>query len=282
VRYLEGYPGVQEITTIARRGPAEVKFDKKELEHIAAYLDESDFAREIQRVTPAMQAIGQDPDGSIQNIREVLNEVTERKNSPTWKMHFLYSPVKLLSEDGKSVSGLQLEENILEMRDGEVKAKGTGKMVEVETDTVIFAIGDRVNDELGLPIQGNEFVKSSHPKYPIEGVSYEVMDEKDPARLEGVFVGGWSRNASTGMVGITRKDGTNAARAILAYLNEIHSNHAITTDTIPAELKECGYRAVNLSDLSKLEEEEKKQALIKGLPEFKFDTDEEMLKVMGV
>jgi ferredoxin--NADP+ reductase len=282
VRYLAGYPGMEEITTIARRGPAEVKFDKKELEPVAPYLDVTDFELELQRVTPALQAIGQTPEEAVKEIRGVLQGIPERKVLPRWQIHFLYSPLELLSQDGKAVSGLKLEENVLELIDGEVKAKGTGNTVEVAADTVIFAIGDRVNDELGLPVQGSEFVKATQPKYPVDGISYELMDENDPVRLNGVFVSGWSRNASTGMVGIARKDGANAAKAVMAYLNE-HSRHVpVPKATVEADLGLHGYRLVNTTALERLETAEKEQALEKGLPEYKFDTDAEMLKVMGL
>lgn len=282
VRYLSGYPGVEEITTIARRGPAEVKFDKKELEPVAPYLDVADFERELQRVTPAMQAIGQTPDETVEEIRSVLQAIPERKGLPRWQVHFQYSPLELLSQDGKTVRGLKLEENVLELHDGEVKAKGTGKTTEMAADTIIFAIGDRVNDELGLPIQGSEFVKTPQPKYPVDGVSYELMDENDPARVKGVFVSGWSRNASTGMVGIARKDGANAAKAVMAYLNEHSNHHHVPKAAVEHELVSHGYRFVNANMLEKLEAVEKEQALIRGLPEYKFDTDAEMLKVMGL
>jgi ferredoxin--NADP+ reductase len=282
VRFLVGRPEVEEITTIARRGPAEVKFDRKELEHIAAYLDRDDFETEIERVAPAMKAVGQDPAAAVTEIREVLAAVTERAPKPVWRMHFLYSPQQMTGRDGRNLDTLLVEENILELRNGDTKAKATGKTESLAADMVVFAIGDKVDDELGLPLQGSEFIKSTTPRFPIDGVSYELMDEKDPTRMADVFVGGWSRNASTGMVGIARRDGANAAKAVMAYLETKESAGAVDPATVEAEIKERGYRYVKVDALTRLEQKEKELAAAKGLPEFKFDTDDEMLRLMGL
>jgi len=45
----------------------------------------------------------------------------------------------------------------------QVKVKGLGKYKTLAVDTVIFAIGDRVDDRLGLPTNGAEYSKSDHP-----------------------------------------------------------------------------------------------------------------------
>jgi hypothetical protein len=48
-----------------------------------------------------------------------------------------------------------------------------------------------------------------------------------------------------------------------------------------ARLAELGNFAVRPYDLVKLERAENKEAESRGLPEFKFQTNEEMLRVMG-
>jgi ferredoxin--NADP+ reductase len=282
VRFLVERPEVEEITTIARRGPAEVKFDRKELEHIAAFLDQEDFEREVARVAPAMKAVGQDPQVAVAEIKEVLAAVAERATRPVWRMHFLYSPQQMTGHDGRNLDNLVVEENVLELRNGDTKARGTGKTDNLAADMVIFAIGDKVDDELGLPLQGSEFVKSANPRFPIDGVSYELMDEKDPASMEDVFVGGWSRNASTGMVGIARRDGANAAKAVMAYLETKKPTGVVDPAVVEAELHKRGYRYVKMDALARLEIKEKELAAVKGLPEFKFDTDDEMLTLLGL
>ena len=51
---------VDEVISVARRGPAEVKFTKKEMEYVIANLDREAFEAEMQRVAPLMEEIGQD------------------------------------------------------------------------------------------------------------------------------------------------------------------------------------------------------------------------------
>ncbi|MEJ2599166.1 MAG: FAD-dependent oxidoreductase [Anaerolineales bacterium] len=51
---------VDDVVAVARRGPAEVKFSKKEMEIVARNLDLRALDREIERVAPVMQAVGQD------------------------------------------------------------------------------------------------------------------------------------------------------------------------------------------------------------------------------
>lgn len=282
VRYLVSYPGVEEITTIARRGPAEVKYDKKELDPIICHLDMNDYDQEIKRVSPVMQAIGQSPEDAAETVREVCKEKAEGEKKPVWKMRFLYSPVKMISVNGKKLSSIQVEANQLEMRNGEPKARGTGEFKEILCDTVIFAIGDRVNDDLGLPIQGNEFIKNPTPSFPMDGNSYELLDADHPEKVKGIFVGGWSRNASNGMVGLTRKDGTNAARATLEYLKNDSARVSVPVEKVEKLLKEKGIKFITPEALTHLEEVEKEQASKRGLPEFKFDSNEEMLKAIGL
>ena len=151
----------------------------------------------------------------------------------------------------------------------------------MDADGIVFAIGDRVDDQIGLPVQGNEFAKSTEPKYPSNGISYEIVGQ-DLSKPGAVFVAGWSRSASTGMVGIARKDGASAAGAIMQYLAGVPNEASLDFGTVEEKLRSCGYRFVRTNDLQKLTVAEKEIAQTKGLPEFKFDTDEEMLTLLGL
>jgi len=282
VRYLISLPQVEEITTVARRGLGEVKFEKKELEPIISHLDVNEFHREVERITPAMQAICQVPSDEAEMIETAYAAANEKPLTPTWHMHFLYSPVKIVSDASGSTCAIHLEENVLELRNGDVKAKGTGKFIEQPADSVIFAIGDCVSKDLGLPLQGNEFAKNPAPKFPIEGVSYEILDADHPENEKGIFVGGWSRNASSGLVGLARKDGAYAARAVLAYLQSLPEIKPLPVDKVEKQLTLSGYSPVTPAALQLLEEAEKEQAALRGLPEYKFDSNEAMLQVMKI
>jgi ferredoxin--NADP+ reductase len=148
-------------------------------------------------------------------------------------------------------------------------------------ETVIFAIGDKVDETFGLPVEWNEFVKNPEPKYPIEGLSYEAFDSQARTPVEGVFVGGWSRKASSGLVGIARKDGTNASKAVWEYLQTKAPDDS-TLEKIIAKVKGLPKPVVTKDDIKKLEAVEAEEAQKHGLEDFKFSTNEDMLRAMGL
>ncbi len=279
-RYLIQVRRVDEVIAIARRGPAEIKFDKNELQAVGANLDADALDEEIDRAAALMQSLGQNPQSIKDFVHTAISNATPCDSPTRLRLRFLLSPNRILGDEGGTVKGLQVEHNTLVLKNGEVKARGLGTYETLDVDTVIFAIGDRVDEKIGLPVEGNEYVKSPTPRYPVEGDSYEVFDPKTGLPVEGVFVAGWSRNASEGLVGIARKDGVRGARAILQYLSNLPpANDARMVKIIP-RIKTMGKAVITKADLKRLEEVEQAQALARGLPEFKFSTNEEMLSAI--
>jgi ferredoxin/flavodoxin---NADP+ reductase len=271
--YLAREEKVDEVIAVVRRGPAEVKFDKKEMEYVIANLDQPALDSEIQRVTPIMQAVHQDPTTARATILEALPKALTKVSETKFRFEFLASPVQMLGENGK-LTHVEIEDNILVEKDGDTKAKGTGNKRRLEVETVVFAIGDKVDESFGLPTERNEFVKSETPRFPVDGISYE-------STFEDVFVGGWSRKASSGLVGYARKDGTNASKAVMQYLQTkqtVEPNLSAMTEKI----KGLGKPIVLKDDVKKLEAAETAEAQKRGLEAFKFDSNNEMLRVMGL
>jgi len=283
VRYLLTLPHVEEITTVARRGLAEVKFDKRELEPIVGQLDIADFTEEVARISPAMREIGQEPLEQAAKIEEVYTALPEKSNHPKWRLRFLYSPVEILHATGGVITDVRFEENYLEITSTGTLAKGTRRYKNILADTLIMAIGDQVDDRLGIPMHGNHYPLEKIPRFPMGGVSYELVGSVIPgSEMEGVFVCGWSRNASSGMVGIARKDGVNAAGVIQAYLAETTPLEPVRLADLEKELHGSGYKFVRQADLLKLEDAEVQKAQAENLSEYRFDSNEEMLKAMGM
>lgn len=280
--YLTKYTLVDEITAVIRRGPGEVKFDRKELLSFISYLDLPAFDQEINRVTPEMEKVGQDVKAIKENILIDLSKSCPKEREARIQFKFLASPKQMIANNENKVSTLEYEENNLFINDGEIVALGTGKINSFDVDNVIFAIGDRVLDELGLPICRFEFCKSKNPKYPVEGESFEIEDPATGDCLPGIFVAGWSRNPSSGLVGVARKDGVHAADAVSQFLNTIVKNSGIKPETLQERLEKMNCRAVTKAHLALLNSEEIKQATVHGMEEFKFSTNEEMLGIMGL
>lgn len=272
--YLAREEKVDEVIAIVRRGPAEVKFDKKEMEYVIDNLDQAALDAEIARVTPIMQAVNQDPAAARAAILEALPKALPKVSNTRFRFEFLASPVQMLGDADGNLTQVELEDNILVEGKGETKAKGTGNKRRLEVETVVFAIGDKVDESFGLPTQWNEFVKSETPRFPIDETSYE-------STIEDIFVGGWSRKASSGLVGYARKDGTNAAKALWQYLQTkqpIEPN----LEALTAKLNGLNKPLVLKEHIKKLDEAELAQAKQQGLEAFKFDNNDDMLKVMGL
>ena len=272
-RHLIHVQQVDEVTAVVRRGPNEVNFTREEMKHLISYLDPADFERELERVAPALQAVAQDPGTGRQKILDSLAKADPRTVNAKFHFDFLASPTGMFGEDG-ALTQLEVEDNLLTERDGKISAKGTGRRRTLNVDTVIFAIGDKVDESFGLPTEWNEFIKNKEPRFPVEGVSYE-------STIEGVFVGGWSRKASEGLVGYARKDGTNAARAIWNYLQTKQPAKS-NLESLAQKLTALNKPIVTKEDVRRLETVESEEAQKRGLEEFKFDSNEEMLQAMGL
>lgn len=265
---------VDDVVAIVRRGPAEVKFDKKEMEYVIDNLDQAALDAEIERVAPIMQAVNQDPAAARAAILEALPKALPRVSDTRFHFIFLASPVQMIGDAEGKLKQVEIEDNVLVEKDGDTKARGTGNKRRLDVETVIFAIGDKVDDTFGLPVEWNEFVKKPDPKFPIDGNSYE-------SPIEGIFVGGWSRKASSGLVGIARKDGTNASKAVWQYLQ---TKQPVEPDleAVTEKLKSLGKPIVMKEDIKKLEAVELAEAQKRGLESFKYDNNEDMLAAMGL
>jgi ferredoxin--NADP+ reductase len=279
-RYLIRQERVDEVIAVVRRGPAEVKFDKKEMEYVIANLDQEALGAEIDRVRPIMEAVNQDPEAARATILEALPKAYEKVSNTCFRFEFLSSPIQMLGEDGL-LTQLEIEDTTLILKDGDTKARGTGNKRTLDVETVIFAIGDKVDETFGLPTEWNEFVKDQNPRYPVDGLSYEAFDPQANKPIDGIFVGGWSRKASDGLVGYARKDGINASKAVWQYL-QTKEPDASELDRITEKIKGLRKPAVTKDDIRRLEIVEGEEAQKRGLEEFKFSTNEDMLRAMGL
>jgi ferredoxin--NADP+ reductase len=279
-RYAIQKVKADEVIAVVRRGPAEVKFDRKEMEYVVRNLDERALEEEFQRIGLVMTAIGQDPAAARATILEALPKAQPSSSTTRFRFEFLVSPVAMQGDE--QVSGLEVEDNLLVLKDGEVKARGTGNKRVLKVDSVVFAIGDTVDDHFGLPVVQGEYAKNPEPRFPMEGESFETFDPQAGKVIADVFVAGWSRRASTGLVGYARKDGTNGARAVLQYLQTLTPG-GMDEYGLRKRLRQSGKPVVTQVDIRKLAEIEADVARHRGLPSYKFASNEEMLeKIMSI
>lgn len=276
---------IESVTAVARRGPAEVKFTKKEMQIVAQNLDLAALDAEIARVAPVMEAVGQDVAEAKGFILSALKRAQEAVSETRFQFRFLSSPSQILGDEHGRVSGLLLENTTLVAQEegGRTKVQKLGTTHRLDVDTVVFAIGDQVDERLGLPTNWGEFVKNPQPRYPINDFSYETYDPETEQAIKGVFVAGWAREASSGLVGAARKDGRNGAHAVLAYLDALGNADGSVPDphhTLREHLQEAGCLFVDKAAWHKVEAGETAVAEEQGLPEYKFTTNRAMLDLI--
>jgi ferredoxin/flavodoxin---NADP+ reductase len=277
--YCAHFTDCDEIVAIARRGPFEKAYDDREFEDVEDAFDRTLYRQEIERIRPRLAAAGQDAD-------ELLAALAARPE-PTpacrarLRFRFLASPRRVLSDGGR-VTGLEVEENRLERKGERIAAVGTGETAVVPVDTVVFAVGDRVDERAGLPYKDGLYltVPGEDP-----AAAYQVLDPAAGAAQPGVFVVGWARRASDGVVGRARLDAETGIKHVAEYLRgrakrpRARAEEAI--DALRATLAARGAVVVDFAAVQRLEAAEKARAAAERLEEFKFPSDREMLAALA-
>ena len=278
---------VDEVIAVARRGPAEVKFTKAEMENVGKNLDMDALNGELERVRPVMEAIGQDAAAARDYILAGTLKASDPVSATRVRFDFLASPVRMIGDTQGRVCGLEVEDTTLSGDKENPKAKSLGTKRIIDVDTVVFCIGDKVDEDFGLPVQWNAFVKSPAPQMAVAGNSYEAYDPQAAGVIPGVFVAGWSREASSGLVGIARKDGENGAQVVLNYLSSSAGQPAQATsgEVLTAfcdKVSNLKKTIISQPHLKALEQSELAEAQRLGLEDFKYDSNEAMFQVLGL
>lgn len=266
----------EDVIVIARRGPFEAKFDKKEFAYIEAYLDRQSFQQELKRIQEQLASVGQDPAGLAQATFPCLAKPDSGPQGARLHFRFLSSPKEIHADTDGRITRLTVTENILVKRDEDVAAKATEKTAEIEVDTMVFAIGDVADPSLGLPYHKDAYIcnaNSNDPGHP----SYEVFDPQCSSVMDGIYVVGWARKASEGLVGIARHDGEVGAAEVLKYLETAPDRKSLSFNEILSRLQSKNLHPVTKADLELLAKAEEREAKARGVQFFKFAEDEAML-----
>ncbi len=276
---------VKQVTAVARRGPAAVKFTKKEMSIVINNLDMAHLDAEFARTSDLMQSVGQDPAAAKEYILSALKRSDEPVSDTRFRLVFLASPKSIVGDAHGNVTGLEVNETTLELHAGRTKAVSTGVTRIIDSDTVVFCIGDRVDGSFGLPLdKWKEYAKHPKPQFPRDGNSYEAYNPETDEWVPGVFLAGWAREASTGLVGAARKDGIIAARVMLEYLETL--GKARPSDDPISMLKQhfaqVDAPVVDKQHIIQLEEIEQQRTEEMGIPEFKFSANADMLAAVGL
>jgi ferredoxin/flavodoxin---NADP+ reductase len=272
---------VDEVTAVARRGPAEVKFTPQELAYVAANLDVEALDREFDRVSERMIAVEQDPGAAEAFILSALPRAVTSISDTRLYFRFLSSPSRILGDE--RVTGLEMEDTALALaEDGNTRAQRLGTFSVLDVDTVIFCIGDSVSEDFGLPVQRFSFVKHPEPQYSQNGDCFEAYDPEARAALDGVFVVGWARQASAGQVGLARKDARSCMKAVTSYFADpsVPPHGGSPSAALMAYLEQLDKPIITTADALRLAEIEAAEAAARGEPGFRYTNNEEMFAAL--
>ncbi|HWH78939.1 MAG TPA: FAD-dependent oxidoreductase [Candidatus Binatus sp.] len=273
---------IDQVVVVARRGPLEKAYDDSEFEYIEMYLDNADMKQEIERISAQLSAVGQDVGAITQKFVKEGEPLEGRRLT----FRYLCSPTKVVANDQGRVAALEAEENVMVLQDGKTVAKGTGKTRRIDVDCVIYAIGDQVDASLGLPFSRGAFVTNPE-KLPGDPnpAAYQPYDPESKKALDGIFVAGWSRNASVGLVGVAKQDAERGMKVVNEYLaNKEGPSAGQMEETIEAlmeKLKQKGAAVVTKADVELLEGAEQEAAKARKTWDFKYTSDAKMLEVIA-
>ena len=281
--WLIRYKKVERVTAIARRGPAERKYNPKEIRAVCANMDQEGIAKEFERISGRLEVVGQNPGEVLKSMTEEFTKCEPRSSDAKMGFRFLASPKRILADANNRVRALELEENKLEPKGEDTAAVGLKQYYEFPCDSVVFAVGDRVDETVGLPYKNGIFVTN-----PVKTTNdpddalFQAYDETTGQCIDGVFLTGWARKASEGLVGIAKRDGEWCAEVVTRYLATQSQKTPSTIEDILGRLqrllREHNSCPVDVAGLRALEAAEKG---CDGAPdyigEFKFCTNQEML-----
>ncbi|HEU4685938.1 MAG TPA: FAD-dependent oxidoreductase [Nitrospira sp.] len=282
--WLIRYKRVERVTAIVRRGPAERKYNPKEIRAVCANMDVEAITQEVNRIKDRLAAVGQNADEVLKGMVAEFTKCEPTASATKMGFKFLASPKRIFVDANNRVRALEMEDNKLEMKGSDTAAVGLKQYYEFPCDSVIFAVGDKVDETVGLPCKSGVYCTNpNRTNNDPDDALFQAYDEGSGKVLEGVFLAGWARKASEGLVGVAKRDGDWCAEVVSRYLATKTAGSQVKTvlEKLHAVLRDRKSRPVDVKGLRALEAAEKAYNGTKDcIGEFKYVTNQEMLAVI--
>ncbi len=243
-------PLLESVVVIARRGPVEAKFDEKEIEYVEWHIARDEMIAELARVKERCARCNQDvsPEKLFEQHFRKLKNPDFTSIPPRLSFRFLTSPTAILKDEDGRIARIEAAENDLVLReDGSTKSVATKERTIIEADTLIFAIGDKQDPNIGLPMGPHGYATE-----PDSGSSpephFKLWNPETGQAFPGRFVVGWARRASTGLVGIARHDGELGAAQAIEFVRNAPESNTLDEQEILARLEKKGLHPVTRAD----------------------------------
>jgi ferredoxin/flavodoxin---NADP+ reductase len=281
--WLIRYKKIERVTAIARRGPAERKYNPKEIRAVCSNIDLEGLKKEFDRVRQRLEAVGQKPDELLKGMTDEFTKCEPKISETKMGFRFLASPKRVLVDASNRVRALEIEETKLEPKGEDTAAVGLKQFYEFPVDSVVFAVGDKVDETVGLPYKNGTFVTNpAKTGNDPDDSLFQAYDEVSGKIVEGVFLAGWARKASEGLVGVAKRDGEWCAEVVTRHLGGKSPLPKSAAGEVIKKIRQIlssrGTQAVDIRGLRALEAAEKDhQKPGDCIGEFKFTTNSDML-----
>jgi ferredoxin--NADP+ reductase len=279
--WLTRYKKVERVTAVVRRGPVERKYNPKEIRAVCANMDLEGIKKEFDRIKDRMAAVGQKPDEVLKGLIDEFTKCEPKVSETKMGFKFLASPKRILVDANNCVRGLEMEDNRLDPKGEDTVAVGLKQYYEFPCDAVVFAVGDKVDETVGLPYKGGLFVTNPNKTgNDPDDALFQAYDEASGKVVEGVFLAGWARKASEGLVGVAKRDGDWCAEVVERYLatKSVGDQAKVVLDKLHYILKSRKSQPVDVKGLRKLEAAEKSHTGESDcIGEFKYASNRDMI-----
>ena len=283
--WLVRYKKVERVTAIVRRGPAERKYNPKEIRMVCANMDLEGIAKEVARIKDRLAAVGQNAGDILKGLTDEFTKCEPKVSETKMGFKFLASPKRILVDGNNQVRGLEMEDNKLDPKGEDTVAVGLKQYYEFPCDSVVFAVGDKVDETVGLPYKSGLFITNPNKTgNDPDDALFQAYDETAGMVIDGVFLAGWARKASEGLVGIAKRDGDWCADVVTKYLSmktpDTHSDVKVVLGKLASILAAHKSHPVDLAGLRILDSNEKSHWGEDCIGEFKFTNNKEMLELI--
>ena len=284
--WLVRYKKVERVTAIVRRGPVERKYNPKEIRMVCANMDVDGISKEVARIKDRLAAVGQNADDVLKGLTDEFTKCEPKVSETKMGFKFLASPKRILVDGNNRVRGLEMEDNKLDPKGEDTVAVGLKQYYEFPCDSVIFAVGDKVDETVGLPYKSGLFVTNPNKTgNDPDDALFQAYDETAGKIVDGVFLAGWARKASEGLVGIAKRDGDWCAEVVNKYISTKtsgnHSDIKVVLDKLKTILNDRKSHPVDVKGLRALEAaEQAHKSATDCIGEFKSASNQEMLKLI--
>ena len=162
-------------------------------------MDIAGIKNEFERIRTRLEAVGQKPDDILKGITDEFTKCEPKVSETKMGFRFLASPKRVLVDDHNCVRALEIEETKLEPKGDDTAAVGLKQFYEFPVDSVVFAVGDKVDETVGLPYKNGVFVTNPNKTTnDPDDALFQAYDESTGKIVDGVFLAGWAERPVKG------------------------------------------------------------------------------------